>query len=334
MLSNTMNKNKRLLIATVKTMIPLVLLGIICFRVDFERCIQHISDLKLGFFAAAVALGFFTQVFLGALRWKLFLKKAYNTNIDYLFLLKHYWIGMFLGYFVPAGIGWDVYRVAKANGKAGKLLSQTTVVTLEKFMGLAACIVLSLSARPIAKELLVLKTPVILNLMNWLYFFGLFTLFLITLCFFFKKTSAVLLRKVESLLNTLLSKFNKEYKNIDAPDTLYTGLKTLVHPIYGTQLWTTTFLIRISASVGGYLILLSLNCNSPLIVNLFAIPIMGILFVLPISFGSIGVREGAFILLYGLFGIEEPLALAASFIGLFALLLTISIGELLWLSTA
>jgi hypothetical protein len=63
-------------------------------------------------------------------------------------------------------------------------------------------------------------------------------------------------------------------------------------------------------------------------VNLFVAPIFFIIFLIPISFGSIGVREGAFILLYGQFGVPMEVALLVSFFNLFGLFLNNIIGAL------
>jgi uncharacterized membrane protein YbhN (UPF0104 family) len=91
----------------------------------------------------------------------------------------------------------------------------------------------------------------------------------------------------------------------------------------------STFTIRVSAAVGGFFFLRAFGQEVPLSVNLFVIPLTQIIFLLPISFGSLGVREGTFIILYGLFGIPKEVAFAASSAGLLGLLLTVSIGGLI-----
>ena len=54
----------------------------------------------------------------------------------------------------------------------------------------------------------------------------------------------------------------------------------------------------------------------PFVVNLFVIPIINIIALLPISFGGVGVRETSFIFLYGLFGVSPEGALFISILDL------------------
>ena len=59
------------------------------------------------------------------------------------------------------------------------------------------------------------------------------------------------------------------------------------------------------------------------------LPVLYFIFLLPISFGSLGIREGAYILLYGLFGVPAETALVVSFFNLLGVLLNNLIGALL-----
>jgi uncharacterized membrane protein YbhN (UPF0104 family) len=54
-------------------------------------------------------------------------------------------------------------------------------------------------------------------------------------------------------------------------------------------------------------------------------------FTLPISFGSLGIREAAFILVYGLFGVPAEIALSVSFFNLAGILLNSLVGGVVML---
>ena len=64
-------------------------------------------------------------------------------------------------------------------------------------------------------------------------------------------------------------------------------------------------------------------------VNLIVTPMLFLVFTLPISFGSIGVREAAFIMVYGAFGVAAEAALLVSFCGLAAMLVGNGLGALM-----
>ena len=80
--------------------------------------------------------------------------------------------------------------------------------------------------------------------------------------------------------------------------------------------------------------LLLLGQDVSLLVSVFAFSLMFIVFMPPISVGSLGVREAGYILLFGLFGVEKEVALAVSFVALAALVLTVCTGGVILLVDA
>jgi hypothetical protein len=68
----------------------------------------------------------------------------------------------------------------------------------------------------------------------------------------------------------------------------------------------------------------------PFTVNLFITPLLVLLYALPISFGGIGIREGAFILAYSAFGVPPETSLIISFSGLLGNLISYGIGASLF----
>jgi hypothetical protein len=69
-------------------------------------------------------------------------------------------------------------------------------------------------------------------------------------------------------------------------------------------------------------------------VHVFVWTLMFFIFLVPISIGTLGVREATFIVVFGLFGVEDEEALAGSFVGLASLLFTVAIGGVVWLAAA
>ena len=92
-----------------------------------------------------------------------------------------------------------------------------------------------------------------------------------------------------------------------------------------------TFGIQLVSATCVHIYFWALGYDLPFIANLFVTPILYFIFFLPVSFGSLGIREGAFILLYGLFGVPPETALLISFFALSGTLLNNLIGGLLML---
>ena len=92
-----------------------------------------------------------------------------------------------------------------------------------------------------------------------------------------------------------------------------------------------TMMMRITMAIGGNIFFKALGIQLPLIVNVFCTTLMFIIFTLPISFGSLGVREGTYIMLFSLFEVESEAALTVSFLALSSILLNTTIGGILLL---
>jgi hypothetical protein len=90
-----------------------------------------------------------------------------------------------------------------------------------------------------------------------------------------------------------------------------------------------SFLIQLTSAVGNQIFFIAANYDLPFLVNLFATPVLYFVFLLPISYGSLGIREGAYILLYGAFGVPMETALLVSFFNLFGILLNNLVGGII-----
>jgi len=95
-----------------------------------------------------------------------------------------------------------------------------------------------------------------------------------------------------------------------------------------------TALNQMIASYGGLLLMLSVGVNLSLTVHVFVWTLMFFIFLLPISVGTLGVREATYIIVFGLFGVDGEAALAGSFVGLASLLFTVALGGVVWMAEA
>ena len=79
------------------------------------------------------------------------------------------------------------------------------------------------------------------------------------------------------------------------------------------------------------LMFMAIGVDVPLIANLFVVPLVNIISLIPVSFGGVGVRETSYIALYGFFGVPPEASLVASLVTFTFLLMNISFGGLLML---
>jgi uncharacterized protein (TIRG00374 family) len=146
---------------------------------------------------------------------------------------------------------------------------------------------------------------------------------------------ACFLEKLETIFTKLLSKIIQK-TNITVKEkkhdisfreriTSLTNKKILLYVLL------LSFGIQVVSAIGNQIFFKALAYNLPFIVNLFVLPILFFIFLLPISFGSLGIREGAYIVLYGLFDVPVEIALIVSFFNLAGVLLNNLIGGILML---
>ena len=325
-----MNKIKSRFLFSLKILVPVCLLFVIFTRVDLGKVLNQIVNLHLGYFFTSLIFGFVLQIFAGAWRWRYFLKKVYEIEIPYFWILKHYWIGMFLGYFIPGRVGWDAYRIVAVNRRKNAPLIHVTVVLLEKIIGLASCVILIIASYPFVSDMIE-GTDYIQRYINYIYALAIVGTLGSAAVFFMKKTYISAVRWLEKTISNLAARFFKSYSAADDHNVLLKGITACYTPKTALALWGSSIFIRISSAIGGYLVLQALDANTSVMINLFATPLMLFLFLIPLSFGGFGIREGSFIVIYGIFGIPSTTALSASYVGLLGLTMTVSIGGLIML---
>lgn len=316
----------------VRIVVPLLLLAIILWRVDFVEVGSVLGATDPFYFTAGLILGFIFQVLIGSWRWQYYLRKAYGISLSYRWCINHYWVGMFLGYFVPGGIGWDAYRIVAGNKMSSGPLKHATIVLLEKIIGLIACAILIMASYPAVVPLFVSAKT--LEVARWCFYVSLIGLAAaIVGGLLFRRSAVLLLRWFEKYLYRLAAPlFGGNILEHDT-DILVRGFSALFRPSSFIALWGSSLIMKLFMALGGWCFLKAIHAELPFSINMFVLPLTTIIFMLPISFGSIGVREGSFILLYGLFGVLPAIALSASILGLIALILTVGIGGIIMLAS-
>lgn len=316
----------------IRVIIPLVLLIIIFLSVDLKSLLGVFKSVNLKYLIVSVLFANIAQVLGGATRWYSLVRKENRTE-SVLKYISIYWISMFYGYFVPSNVGMDVYRVAVV-GKKKKNYEQHIVTLIgEKFYTFFfSMIVLFASYIIVYPEIKGSEVAYSLDVIAAVCL--LISLVSIILFLFFKRQFSTLMtylgNKFYYYLNIISARFSSKlpFNFMSFRDEL----PYIIKINFFTRSLLFTVLLKLSLALGGFFLFLSLGINLSFWYVLFANAVFFVLFLLPISFGSLGVREGAYIIVYGLFGISPETALAASFLALAGLIFTISIGGIISLS--
>ncbi len=318
--------------------LPAVLLFLILRRVDLVRLMSGLRNTD----PALIILGIGMrplQILLGGLRWRLLGNHYCKTELPRGYMIGHYWAGAAVGYFTPGNLGWDAYRVITLGRRAGSYAASLLTIVAEKVFGLVSVSFMGLALFPLVVDRIQGDTAAFRH--GYLLALALTSAAVIgaiVLGFMGKR------RSPERPLNNLLKRFSLgilgSIRNQRISSAITRDLGRLGNPLSimgnpgGTAAAAAYSLgILVVAAVCSQLILRGMGQDVGFLVNLFAAPVFFIIFLVPVSFGSLGVREAAFILFYGRFGVQLETALLLSFFNLMGLVLNSVIGALMmWMN--
>lgn len=331
------SRSIRIIRQIVRFALPIILLTIIFLRVDLGKLAENFRNINFAYLAVVLVLVVISQLLFGALRWKIILKNLYQIDLPYLAALRYMWMGLFVGYFIPAGLGIDIYRTYRAAKHGGGYGKNIGAIIGEKIYAAVASVLLILACYILIRDMIT-ADPGVLRIIKISFFAGCALALLGIAVFIATGTGrgqsilSFISRWFESMISRVVSKITGKDKN-NGQEKEYTS--NLIKPLFNWKILLLavgiTIVMRIVTGVGNNVLYKALGVELPVIVNIFVSSLLFYIFVLPISFGTLGVREGGNILLYGLFGVEAETALTASFLGLGCVLVAIFIGGIILL---
>jgi uncharacterized membrane protein YbhN (UPF0104 family) len=155
------SRTRSLAINLVKAGVSLGLLWLLFKRVDMARLWSYARHASPFWLAAALLL-YLVMILASAWRWSLLLH-AQHLRIPYSFLTSSYLVATFLNNFLPSNIGGDFIRIADTARIAGSKTLATTVVLIDRGIGLlglalmaatGATLMQRLSVGPVGPKLL------------------------------------------------------------------------------------------------------------------------------------------------------------------------------------
>jgi uncharacterized membrane protein YbhN (UPF0104 family) len=120
--------------AALKAIVSIALLGVLFSRVDFGRLWAVGRGASPAWLAAGLAL-YLLMVLVSTWRWGLLLR-AQHVHLGAGQLTASFLVATFFNNFLPSNIGGDVVRVADTAGAAGSKTLATTIVLIDRGIGL------------------------------------------------------------------------------------------------------------------------------------------------------------------------------------------------------
>lgn len=125
----------------LKAIVSIALLVVLFSRVDLARLWAVAKDASLGWLAAGLAL-YLLMVLVSAWRWGLLLR-AQHILIRHGRLAASFLVATFFNNFLPSNIGGDVIRVADTAPAAGSKTLATTIVLIDRGIGLLGLVLIA-----------------------------------------------------------------------------------------------------------------------------------------------------------------------------------------------
>jgi len=310
--------------------IPPVILVYIFMNIDINSFFAAIKNIELKYYLMGLAL-YPLIISIGAYRWYYLKRKMINPGIPLSFSMNNYWIGRTIGFLAPGSIGWDIYRIIAATKKYGSLIKNTFVAVIEKLLGLTVCSLIIIVAFPFLN---ISSNDVLNRIMIFAYIIFFSLAVFVAIGGLFSKRFEFVWKIADRVQKSLLDKLQhtrfkfSEYLSQETGEDqeIKYNFRKIIPNI--PVLLVLSFAIQLGISFAIYLIIKSLNYDLPYYVPLFVAPVLTFIFLLPISFGSLGIREGAYIFFYGIFGMDQEAALLLSFLTLSGALFTVIIGAI------
>ena len=298
------NTPKNHLPLALKGATALALLGILFYNSDLEGLKQQFLSIHPLAITSAFAL-MLLSVSISAWKWKILLS-IHGAEYSFSFLHKVYFIAVFFNNFLPTSIGGDGYRIIKTiNNKKSKSCAIIAVL-MERLTGIAALLLIGY----MSAITLYLKTGDYLA--GLIARFGTITiLILLGFALLLARTNLLRYEKLApSKILMILREHFGDYK---------------IHLSKTAKVAWISIFFQLHNSVAFY-ILLTIGLNTDIRYDelFIVLTIMNIIAILPISINGIGVTEGSFVYLTGLYGIDYEASLTVIVI-IRALVLAISL---------
>jgi len=273
-------KIKKILLTIVKLGISAGLLYLVLSKTGIKQVLLTLKDMSPLAFVMAILLYLLAQ-FTSTIRWKLLLPKMLGMRK----LFSLYMIGSFFSALLPGLIGGDAVKgfyLYKATGKGSLALAS---IFMDRYIGFVVLIAICAVAFPFGYKYLQ-GSPI-----EWLLPATVLSFLVASFAFF-----GLRLGKSIKILSGFYDYFH-----------IYRNQKDVI----GKALLLSV-LIQFSGIFAVYILALGIGQHLPFLSCLVFLPLIILFTTLPISISGLGVREGAFVLFFGLIGIKPEIATAIS----------------------
>ncbi len=311
------SRTRTIALGALKAIVSAGLLAILFSRVDVTRLWSYARDASPAWLSGALFL-YLLMVLASAWRWGLLLR-AQQVNLPFTALTSSFLVATFFNNFLPSNIGGDVVRISDTARAAGSKTLATTVVLIDRGIGLLALALMAASGATMMHRMAV--GPVGPGVL-WAGF-GLGAIV---------ATPALLIPQSMTKLLQPLRVFHQEW--VDERLAKLTDALTRFKETPAALAGCFAGAIAVQGLLVLFYLAIARSMNIPIGFAELAVvvPISFIVQMLPVSMNGFGVREATFGFYFTQLGLPLESALLVSFMGAALIMLFSLSGGLAYLS--
>lgn len=327
-----MNRTRNRLFDAIKILIGLGLLYFLYTRLEDPQALwqQILNANKL---LLLTACGFYAgAVFVSGVKWFVLLR-ARGVDVPFRAVVAYQWVGEFFNYALPTGVGGDLLRGYGLARDTHRRADAAVSVIIDRFVGLTTFVVAAAVASAV-----ILRfgsqadgTPFTPENQNYL---GLLSGVASLVALGLLVVLAVMLsRRLKRFFEGILARLPLADRTLPIYRTLADAFNA-----YHDRYWAIvlsalgSLIILLLSSVAIWFLAEAIQPASIKFLSIFAMnPIVAFVLLVPLAPGGAGLRQGAFVVLLGLVGVDEGLAFAVGLLQHAMGLLVSLPGVYLWM---
>ncbi len=249
-------------------------------------------------------------------RWQLLLR-AQRFVVPLIELIRAYTIGIFFNSFLPGVMSGDVMRAMDISDRVPSYTRSFLILFVERLTGMFGLLLLAVIALPSIGWVAVSRTGI-----GWLLLAAAAVLVLLTAIFLSRHVRAGAMR-----LGRLrgLTRLRGIMDKVSETSAVFSER---MHVVYGCV--GISFFFQANVVCHYWLIGLALGIDLPLMAYFAIVPASLFLMMIPASVNGIGIREQAFIYLFGQFGVAAEFAISLAWIAFAMVMAQAVVGGILF----
>jgi uncharacterized membrane protein YbhN (UPF0104 family) len=267
----------------LRAIVGIAIVTLLVWRYDARSILRLITRERPSYFAAAIGVYLSTLV-LSAYRWRL-LAAILRLDAPFTDFLAYRFIATFANTLIPGVAGGDALRAIYLGRRTNHLGKAVTSVLTDRIVGLIGLFWLAASAAIFLRERGLPSVLTTLPILTGLIALALFV------------ASPLIIRFVQVMPSRLSRYGGFIVTYLEHRSVLLAALALSV-------------IVQSVLAICQYLLALGIGIDAPLTLFLLFVPIAGVFASLPLTINGLGVREGAYLVLFGMAGVDRTNAIA------------------------